>query len=199
MICETNVDNILNICPDPSENRIYAGNKIIFIFTKTNRPRNVNNFRKTYTAGQALQKLKHYCAYQERCHYEVMQKARQLGLRKTEAAEQVSGLIEEGYLNEERYARLFAGGKFRMKQWGRLKIRNELKQKKISDYCIKKGLQEIDDSEYEKAIRNLATKKWKQFNKQGDNLFVKMSGTKNYLLQKGYEPELIQRVINEMK
>jgi regulatory protein len=84
---------------------------------------------KLLTTEQAFQKLKHFCAWQERCHSEVKEKAFSLGLRKAQADELVSRLIEENYLNEERFARQFAGGKFRMKQWGRIKIKSGLKQK----------------------------------------------------------------------
>src|SRR5882762_609956 len=93
---------------------------------------------------QALQKAKHYCAYQERCHSEVKEKLYSFGLWKQEVETILSQLIEEGYLNEERFAIQFAGGKFRMKQWGRVKIKYELKQRQVSEYCVKKALKEID-------------------------------------------------------
>src|ERR687886_2511625 len=96
--------------------------------------------KKFLTKEQALQKLKQYCAYQERSHYEVVQKLWDLGVRKAEHDEIVSALIEEDYLNEERFAIQYAGGKFRMLQWGRVKIKQALKQKGVSEYCIKKAL-----------------------------------------------------------
>src|ERR1700709_2489168 len=96
--------------------------------------------KKKLTREQAMQKARHYCAYQERSHYEVKQKLYSFGLHKIEVEESLSGLIEEDYLNEERFAIQFAGGHFRMKQWGRVKIRYELKQKQVSEYCIKKAL-----------------------------------------------------------
>ena len=85
--------------------------------------------KQQYSKEQALQKLRHYCAYQERCHAEVKEKLYSFGLRKQMVEESIAQLIEEDYLNEERFAIQFAGGKFRMKQWGRVKIKHELKQK----------------------------------------------------------------------
>jgi len=100
--------------------------------------------KKSLTKEQAYQKLRHYCAYQDRCHSEVKTKAYSLGMRKADTEELTSRLIEEGCLNEERFAKAFAGGKFRVKQWGKIKIKAELKQKQVSDYCISAALAEID-------------------------------------------------------
>ena len=90
-------------------------------------------FKQHLTVEQAFQKGKHFCSYQERCHTEVKEKLYGFGLNKQAVEMLLSRLIEEDYLNEERYAQQFAGGKFRMKQWGRIKIKYELKQKKIND------------------------------------------------------------------
>lgn len=116
--------------------------------------------RKQLSKDQAVQKMKHYCSYQERSHAEVKEKLYSFGLWKKDAELILSELIEENYLNEERFARLFAGGKFRMKQWGRVKIKYELKQKQVSEYCIKKGLSEIDEEAYQKTLKKLADQKW---------------------------------------
>src|SRR4030081_1027510 len=97
-------------------------------------------YKQTLTKDQALQKARQYCAYQERCHKEVKDKLYGYGLHKKEVEESLSQLIEENYLNEERFAIQFAGGRFRMKQWGRVKIRYDLKQRQVSEYCIKKAL-----------------------------------------------------------
>src|SRR5690606_26754360 len=99
-------------------------------------------FKKQLTPEQALQKLKHYCAYQERSHSEVVEKLYSLGVWKREHDAIIASLIEEGYLNEERFAIAFAGGKFRMKKWGRTKIKYELKQRQVSEYSIKKALKQ---------------------------------------------------------
>src|ERR1041384_7614127 len=113
--------------------------------------------KKKLSLEQAYQKLKHYCAYQERCHSEVKEKLYQLGIRKKDHDEIIAALIEENYLNEERFAISFAGGKFRMKQWGRLKIKQALKQRQVSEYCIKKALKEIDEKTYRKTLEKLLT------------------------------------------
>src|SRR5690606_33190020 len=97
-----------------------------------------------FTFEQALQKIKQYCAYQERCHSEVRDKLYSFGLRQSEVEEMITLLIVENYLNEERFAIHFAGGKFRMKQWGKHKIKQALKLRKVSDYCINKALKDID-------------------------------------------------------
>ena len=91
--------------------------------------------------------------------------------------ELTSRLIEEGCLNEERFAKAFAGGKFRMKQWGRIKIRAELKKKQVSHYCITAALDEIDDRKYKETLHKLAVKRWNSIKGAGTNLFVKMTKT----------------------
>lgn len=152
-------------------------------------------YKKQLSKEQALQKAKHYCGYQERSHYEVREKLYALGMHKQQVEELISQLIEENYLNEERFAIEFAGGKFRMKQWGRVKIKYELKQKKVSEYCIKKALKQIDEDDYLKSLNTLARKKWNSIKGEGINHFVKMSKTTTYLMQKGFESDLIQTAI----
>src|SRR5690348_15012185 len=97
-------------------------------------------------------KILHYCKYQERCHSEVRNKLYDMGFTSEKVERQLSELIDCGVLNEERFARAFARGKFRMLHWGRDKIKQQLKIKKISDYCIRKGLSEIDDEQYGDAL-----------------------------------------------
>ena len=146
---------------------------------------------------QALQKLKHYCSYQERCHSEVKEKLYSLGLHKAEVEELISVLIEENYLNEERFAIQFAGGKFRMNNWGRQKIIHALQQKKVSTYCIKKGLKEIAEEDYNSTILKLASTKWNLL--KGEQYMSRQAKTYAYLLQKGYEAELIGKTIAQLK
>jgi regulatory protein len=105
-------------------------------------------YKKQLTPEQALQKLKHYCGYQERCHNDVKEKLYNLGVRKSEHDAIMATLIEQGYLNEERFAIAFAGGKFRVNHWGRIKIKYGLKQKQVSDYCIRKALKQISEADY---------------------------------------------------
>ncbi len=150
--------------------------------------------KKSYTKEQTLQKLKHYCAYQERCHTEVQEKLYSLGVWKKEHDEIIATLIEENYLNEERFAIAFAGGKFRLKQWGRLKIKYALKQKRVSEYCINKALKQIDEDEYLKVLKKLANKKWAAL--KGEQVIVRNKKTLDYLMGKGYEPELSRNIID---
>jgi regulatory protein len=139
---------------------------------------------------RVLQKIKHYCSYQERCHSEVRAKLYSFGLWKKDVEEIISQLIEENYLNEERFAFQFAGGKFRIRQWGRIKIKYELKQKQVSEYCIKKALEDIDDETYLETLKKIALNKWKSLNKE-KNIFIKKRKLQDYLLQKGYETSLV--------
>jgi regulatory protein len=150
---------------------------------------------KQLSKEQALQKLKHYCRYQERCHAEVKEKLYSFGLFKQVVEECISQLIEEDYLNEERFAIQFAGGRFRIKQWGRQKIKHELKLKRVSEYCIRKALQEINEEQYTNTLNKLATKKLNSIKGQGITQFVKNQKTTAWLMQKGYEPELIRKAI----
>jgi regulatory protein len=145
--------------------------------------------KKYLTKEQALQKLRQYCAYQERSHYEVKQKLWDLGVRAAEHDEITSTLIEEDYLNEERFAKMFAGGKFRMKDWGRKKIIYALNEKKVSEYNIKKAMKEIDEDQYEKTLNDLARKKYQLL--KGEQYLVRKKKTQDYLMQKGFEPNLI--------
>jgi len=152
---------------------------------------------KKLTPQQALQKIKHYCAYQERSHEEVKQRLYSFGLRTIEVDPILARLIEEDYLNEERFARLFAGGRFRMKQWGRVKIRLALRQRNVSEYCIRKGLSEIPDNEYLHILRRLFTAKWNAL-KGEKNLLVKKRKALDALLQKGFERDLVMDLLKEI-
>ncbi|MES1221786.1 MAG: regulatory protein RecX [Bacteroidota bacterium] len=151
-------------------------------------------YKKYLTKEQALQKLKHFCGYQERSHSEVKEKLYNLGIAKNEHDEIISTLIEENYLNEERFAIAFAGGKFRVKQWGRVKIKYELKQKQVSEYNIKKAMREINETDYLHTLQKLYEEKWNSL-KGEKNRFIKLTKTRDFLLQKGYENELIKQVI----
>ncbi|HMT96603.1 MAG TPA: regulatory protein RecX [Ferruginibacter sp.] len=146
---------------------------------------------------KAWQKIKHYCAYQERSHKEVKEKLYGFGLYKADVEMLLTQLIEENYLNEERFALAFAGGKFRMKQWGRQKIKYELKQKQVSDYCIKKALAAIDGEQYEKVLYKMATGKLNAL-KTEKNLLLKKRKLQQYLMQKGFETAIITKVIDEL-
>jgi len=151
--------------------------------------------KKKLTTEQALQKLRHYCGYQERCHREVKEKLYSLGVFKNEHDAIIATLIEEGYLDEERFAVAFAGGKFRVKKWGRVKIKYELKQKQVSDYSIKKALQQIKEDDYRDVLKKLINEKYASLkNEQGP---VKKKKTIDYLLQRGFETELVREMVEE--
>lgn len=145
---------------------------------------------------KGLQKIKHYCSYQERSHQEVKDKLYSFGLYKYEVEQLLSTLIEENYLNEERYAIAFAGGKFRVKNWGRVKIKHELKHNGVSAYCISTALKSIDEKEYLKTLRKLFEAKKKTLHSE-KNIFIKKSKITTYLLQKGFESSLIQQLFEE--
>lgn len=153
--------------------------------------------QQNFTPQQALPKLKQYCSYQERCHAEVKEKLFTYGVYKNDADEIISKLIEENYLNEERFALMFAGGKFRIKHWGKVKIKNELKQKGISDYCLKKALAAIDKDAYQKTLYKLAELKLKTL-KSEKNIFIKKRKLQDHLLMKGYEADLVRTIVNEL-
>lgn len=149
--------------------------------------------KKHLTKEQALQKLRQYCAYQERSHSEVKQKLWDLGVWRTDHDEMITSLIEDDYLNEERFAKAFVGGKFRMKDWGRKKIYYGLKEKGISDYLIKLAMKEIDEEQYQKTLAELAEKRYESL--KGEQYLLRRKKTVDYLLQKGYEPELVNSVV----
>jgi regulatory protein len=146
----------------------------------------------------ALQKLRHYCAYQERSHQEVKVKAYGYGLKKTDVDVLISKMIEEGYLNEERFAKLFAGGRFRVKKWGKQKIAFELRQRRVSDYSIRVALQEIPGEDYQKVADQIAKKKWSSIRGEVVTDYTRQSKTRQYLLQRGFENAVISAAIRKI-
>jgi regulatory protein len=153
--------------------------------------------RTALSPEQALQKLRHYCGYQERSHSEVQEKLYAAGLRKKDVEVAMATLIEENYLNEERFALQFAGGHFRLNSWGRVKIRYELQQRRVSEYCIKKALAAIDVEDYEKTLNRLAEKKWETLNDE-TNIFNRKRKLQDYLMQKGYESDRVASVVRAL-
>lgn len=153
--------------------------------------------KKRLSASEARQKIYRYCAYQERSHAEVRDKLYSYGLFRDDVDEILSHLITEGYLNEERFAKAFAGGKFRMKKWGRIKIAHELEAKGLTPRCIKMGLQEIEEEAYQKALEELLLKK-SALNSEED-LFVKRDQLARYAIQKGFEPDLVWTILKSDK
>lgn len=146
---------------------------------------------------EILKKIEHYCAYQDRCHAEVISKLYELGVATDKQNEIIAHLITQSFLNEERFAKSFARGKHRINKWGKNRIISELKYRNINDYLIKKALQEINTAEYYKTLQQLAQQKWQKT--KASNLFNKRQKTMAYLYQKGYETDLIRGVIETLE
>jgi regulatory protein len=145
---------------------------------------------------QAIQRIRHYCAYQERAQQEVRDKLYELGMTMDEVEEIMSDLIAENFLNEERFATQFAGGHFRIKGWGKVKIQHALQQKRVSSYNIKIGLKAIDEDAYLKTLETLATKKWNSL--KGERGLSRMAKTQAFLHQRGFEPLLYQPIVQSL-
>ena len=146
--------------------------------------------KKTYTVQEAKASLEAYCAYQERCHREVVAK---LPLAIDDI---VVHLIQYGFLNEERYARSFTRGKFYSKKWGKLRIQRELKARGLTDYNIEAGLSEITDDDYCDTLNLLAEKK--QATIKEKNPYKAKAKLANFLLYRGFEPELVYEIVDEL-
>ena len=148
-----------------------------------------------YPTVEALSRLKAWCDRQERCHQEVRDKLKSWGYFSHDAEQFIAQLIEDNYLNEERFARAYVSGKYRIKKWGRRKIIAELCKKNISNYCIKVGLKEIDEEEYLQNLTSLITKKniqWKRL-----DAFARKGKVARFCINKGYEPEMVWRILEE--
>ena len=155
-----------------------------------------NDLQKSYTVKEATLKLMQYCAYRDRSHKEVEDKLREMRMIPAACEQIIVQLMQENFLNEERFARSFVRGKFRIKKWGRIKIKQELKFREISAPLIKIALTEIDEKEYFKTLTTLAEKK-NTLLKEKDP-FKKRKKLGSYLLQKGYESALIFEVLDNI-
>ena len=150
------------------------------------------------TPKQALEKLKHYCSYQERSHAEVVQQLYAYSVYKGDHGAIIATLIEENYLNEGRFAIALVGGKHRAKSWGRVKIMEALKAKGVtSTYILKEAFKEIDNEEYLKKLQKFADKKWASL--KGTQYIIKKKKLYLYLLQKGYESALVWKEIERLQ
>ncbi len=145
---------------------------------------------------QAIQRIRHYCAYQERAQQEVRDKLYELGMTMDEVEEIMADLIAENFLNEERFATQFAGGHFRIKGWGKVKIQHALQQKRVSSYNIKIGLKSIDEDAYLKTLQELAVKKWNSL--KGAQGLSRIAKTQAFLHQRGFEPILYQPIVQAL-
>jgi len=152
--------------------------------------------QKSYTVDEATKALEHFCAYQERCHKEVEQKLYDLKMI-PEAKEQIIlHLLQHNFLNEERFSKAFARGKFSIKKWGRIKIVNELKFKNISSYNIKTALKEINEEDYLNTLQKIAKKKSPSIKE--NNVFKRRNKLSTFLISKGFESNLVYSVVNSL-
>lgn len=146
---------------------------------------------------EAIQKAEHFCSYQERCHEEVGTKLRAMKMDSDEIDQIMVHLITENFLNEERFACSFARGKHRMKHWGKIRITNELKFKKIAAALIKKALQEISPEEYLDTFHSLANRHWESMREE--NALKKRKKFCDFLLRKGFESNLVYDKVKELE
>ena len=146
----------------------------------------VNN---SYTIEEAKRKLEHYCDYQERCHKEVFTKLKELNMIPAAIDQIIVHLLDHNFLNETRFAETFSRGKFRVKKWGRIRITNELKQRKISAYNIKKGLAQINDEDYYNTFNELALRRFESLKES--NKYKKRKKLADYLLYRGWESAMV--------
>lgn len=153
-------------------------------------------FQKKYTLAEAAKKLENYCAYQERCHKEVLSKLQEMQMIPEAIDQIIVHLIKENYLNEERFAQSFARGKFNIKKWGRSRIVSELKQRAISKYNITNALKEIEADVYLNTFHELAEKKWNAINET--DIQKRKRKLADYLLYRGWESELIYQKISDL-
>ena len=150
-----------------------------------------------YTIKTAIPKIEHYCAYQERCHEEVVQKLRSMKMDSDEIDAIIVHLIASNFLNESRFACSFARGKHRIKHWGKIRIVNELKFRKISQYNINLALKEITTEEYEATFHNLAEQNWESIRES--NPLKKRTKFCDYVLRKGFESNLAYEKVKELE
>lgn len=142
-------------------------------------------------------KLEYYCAYQERCHQEVYQKLFSFSLSTYEKDELMVYLIDNNFINEERFAQSFVRGKHNYKKWGKIRIINELKSRNISSTIIKIALKEINDVLYFETFKELANKHWQSIPES--NLMKKRKKFCDYFLRKGWENDLIYEKVKELE
>ena len=150
----------------------------------------------TYTVNEALKKLEHYCSYQDRCHKEVEDKLHKMNMIPEAKEKIIVHLIEHKFLNEERFAKSFARGKFRIKKWGKQRIVRELKFKGISKYNIDSGLKEISEEDYLQTFNELAEKKFNSITET--NIYKKKKKLIDYLLYRGWETNLVFDKVNQL-
>jgi regulatory protein len=152
--------------------------------------------KKILSPEQAIQKAESYCAYQERSQQEVRDKIYSWGLHQKEVENIISNLISSGFLKEERFAIAFASGKFRIKKWGRIKIKMALQLKKVSEPLIRKALSSIDDREYEKILKEVI--RLREKTEEEKNPLKRKNKIASYVISRGFEPELVREIISQL-
>ncbi|TRX33530.1 RecX family transcriptional regulator [Flavobacterium sp. ZT3R18] len=150
-----------------------------------------------FSIKEAKLKIEHFCAYQERCHEEVVSKLWSMKLDQNEIDEVIVHLIEHNFLNEARFACSFARGKHRIKNWGKIRITNELKMRKIGQNLINLALKEITPEEYLETFENLAVRNWKSIPE--NNILKKRKKFCDYMLRRGFESNLIYDKVRELE
>jgi len=151
---------------------------------------------KIYTVHEIKRKIEQYCVYQDRCHKEVEKKMKEYNLI-PEAKEMILlSLMQDNFLNEERFAKSFARGKFRIKNWGKQRIVRELKFRDISAYNIKTALKEIEEEEYVKTIYSITENRNNVISEP--NIYKRKKKLVDFLMRKGFENELIFKTVNEV-
>lgn len=152
--------------------------------------------RKTYTLEEAKKRLEYYCSYQERCHQEVDKRLNEMNMIPTAKEVIIVHLIENNYLNEERFAKTFARGKFRIKKWGKRRIANELKMRDISDFNIKMAMKEINEAEYMNVFNKISNKKFTELKEA--NKYKKRKKLADYLLYRGWDSDMVYKKTLEL-
>lgn len=152
--------------------------------------------KNSWSQEEAFEKLTTFCAYQDRCPWEIRRKLYDKGIKDEPAEKLIAELVAEEFVNEERYARSFARGKFRLKKWGKTRIRMELKMREISEDLIRKGLSEIDPDEYYDTLLAQTGKKWER-TLESDTYKKKFKVTQ-YLMNKGFEMDLVKEAVESL-
>jgi regulatory protein len=145
--------------------------------------------KKYFSIEEIKRKLERYCAYQDRCHKEIETKLREFILIEEAKNQIILHLLEHDFLNEERFSKSFARGRFRIKNWGKQRIIRELKFREISDYNIKTALKEIDEDDYLTTIDEITTKRNSIINES--DFYKRKKKLTDFLIRKGYEYDLI--------
>lgn len=148
-----------------------------------------------YPFHEAQAKLEAYCAYQERCTKEIQKKLEDWGLSFDDSAEILRSLQENRFFDDVRFCESFVSGKVRIKRWGRIKIRYELKLKGIKEEFIRKALSEIDPLVYEENLKELTQRKWAET--KGDE-WTRKAKLHRFLASKGYENDLISEALKSV-